>query len=177
MQGQVVEGKVWSEAENGEWDCWYPASRGYIFAVWAGVRKLASADNHSIFYHACVKFITRFASKINCQVCCQMMRVLREEKKLRQLLPATQDSQDALNQSRTGKSLFFLNIIFVQISGRIWSVVGRGYFSHASSHSENVASAHRVDCWLFYSLDLQQTLTLSKENLNIFGEDCACLCL
>ena len=26
----------------------YPASRGYIFAVWAGVRKVASADNRSI---------------------------------------------------------------------------------------------------------------------------------
>ena len=25
----------------------YPASRGYIFAVWAGVRKVASADNRS----------------------------------------------------------------------------------------------------------------------------------
>ena len=33
---------------------------------------------------------------------------------------------------------------FVQISGRIWTVVGSGYFSHASSHSENVASARRV---------------------------------
>ena len=37
----------------------------------------------------------------------------------------------------------FLNL-FVQISGRIWTVVGRGYFLHASSHSENVASACRV---------------------------------
>ena len=25
-----------------------------------------------------------------------------------------------------------------------WTVVGRGYFSHTSSHSKNVASAHRV---------------------------------
>ena len=41
----------------------YPASRGYIFEVWAyGVRKVASADNHSIFYRACAKFVTRFAS-------------------------------------------------------------------------------------------------------------------
>ena len=40
----------------------YPASRGYIFAVWAGVRKVASADNRSIFYRACAKFVTRFAS-------------------------------------------------------------------------------------------------------------------
>ena len=41
---------------------WYPASRGYIFAVWAGVRKVASADNRSVFYRACAKFVTRFAS-------------------------------------------------------------------------------------------------------------------
>ena len=41
----------------------------------------------------------------------------------------------------------FLNL-FVQISGRIWTVVGRGYFSHASSHNENysVASVRRVTC-------------------------------
>ena len=40
----------------------YPASRGYIFAVWAGVQKVASADNRSIFYRACAKFVTRFGS-------------------------------------------------------------------------------------------------------------------
>ena len=40
----------------------YLASRGYIFAVWAGVRKVASADNRSIFYRACAKFVMRFAS-------------------------------------------------------------------------------------------------------------------
>ena len=51
----------------------YPASRGYIFAVGAGVRKVASADNRSIFYRACAKFVTQFASKIN-----QMARVSRE---------------------------------------------------------------------------------------------------
>ena len=54
----------------------YPASRGYIFTVWAGLRKVASADNCSIFYYACVKFAMPFASKINCQVCPQMVRVL-----------------------------------------------------------------------------------------------------
>ena len=37
----------------------------------------------------------------------------------------------------------FLNL-FVQNSGRIWTVVGRGYFSHATSYRENVASARRV---------------------------------
>ena len=42
--------------------CEYPASRGYIFAVWDGERKVASSDNRSIFYRACAKFVTRFAS-------------------------------------------------------------------------------------------------------------------
>ena len=56
----------------------YPASRGYIFAVEAGMRKVASADNRSIFYRACAEFVTQFASKINCQVCHQMARVSRE---------------------------------------------------------------------------------------------------
>ena len=56
----------------------YPASRGYIFAVGAGARKVASADNRSIFYRVCEKFVTRFASKINRQVCRQMARVSRE---------------------------------------------------------------------------------------------------
>ena len=51
-----------------------------------------------------------------------------------------QDSRNALNRSRTGKNQIF----FVQISGRIWTVVSRGYFLHDSSHSENVASARRV---------------------------------
>ena len=40
---------------------------------------VASADNHSnIFYRASAKFVTRFISKINCQVCHQMMQVSRE---------------------------------------------------------------------------------------------------
>ena len=58
----------------------YPASRGYIFALSAVVGKVAFSDNHSIFYHACVKFVTRFASKINRQVCHQLARVSWEYK-------------------------------------------------------------------------------------------------
>ena len=54
---------VWSSANSlFKWRFRYPASRSYIFAVWAGVRKVASADNRSIFYRACAKFVTRFAS-------------------------------------------------------------------------------------------------------------------
>ena len=43
---------------------------------------------------------------------------------------------------KTGKSPFFN--LFVQISGRIWMVIGRCYFLHTSSFSENVASARKV---------------------------------
>ena len=43
----------------------YHVSRGYIFAVWAsGERKVAFADNRSIFYRACARFVSWFASKI-----------------------------------------------------------------------------------------------------------------
>ena len=42
-------------------------------------------DNRSIFYRACAKFVTRFASKLNREVCRQIARVSRELKKLRQL--------------------------------------------------------------------------------------------
>ena len=66
----------------------YPASSGYIFAVWAVMRKEASADSGSSFYLTCAKFITwfcnRFASNINRQVCHQMARVSWDWKKLRQ---------------------------------------------------------------------------------------------
>jgi len=51
----------------------------------------------------------------------------------------TLDSRNARNRSRTGKTCFVFFNLFVKISGRISTVVGRGYFSHSSSHSENVA--------------------------------------
>ena len=56
----------------------YPASRGFIFTVGAGARKVASADNRSIEFRACAKFVARFASKIIRQVFRQMARVSRE---------------------------------------------------------------------------------------------------
>ena len=40
--------------------------------------KAAPADNRSIFYRSCLKSVTRFASKINRQVCRQMAQVSRE---------------------------------------------------------------------------------------------------
>ena len=85
----------------------YPAGRGCIFAVWAGVRKVASADNRSIFYRACAKFVTRFASKILSSGLSSNAATFAERKKLRQLWSATQDSRNGLNRSRTGKKPFF----------------------------------------------------------------------
>ena len=71
-------------------------------------------------------------------------REFRGNKKIaRQLWSAMQDSRNAVNRSRAGKTAVFFNL-FAQISGRIWTVVSRAYFSNASSHSENVASARGV---------------------------------
>ena len=125
------------------WEVAYPASRGYIFAVWAGVRKVASAEDRSIFYRECAKFVTRFASKINRHFLSSNSASFAGIRKLPQLWSATQESRNVLNRLRTGKKSFFQ--LFVQISGRIWAVVGRGYFSHDNSHRGNVASARRVE--------------------------------
>ena len=43
---------------------WLPCNRGYIFAVWAGVWKVASADNCSIFL-LCMREIYRAIRKQN----------------------------------------------------------------------------------------------------------------
>ena len=58
------------------------------------MRKVASADNRSIFYRACVKFVTWFVSKINRQVCRQMAWVSWEEKK--------SDNFDLLRKTHVG---------------------------------------------------------------------------
>ena len=67
-----------------------------------------ACDNRSIFYRACVKFVTRFASKINCEVCSQMARVSRELKNcdnsdlLRKTLARlTQCSKPVKNRKKT----------------------------------------------------------------------------
>ena len=84
-----------------------PASRGYIFAVWAGVRKVASAEERSIFYRACAKFVTRFASKINRHFLSSNGASFAGIRKLPQLWSATQESRNVLNRLRTGKKPFF----------------------------------------------------------------------
>ena len=71
--------------------------------MWAGVRKVASGDNRSIFYHASrdlqAKLIVRSVNK-----CSEFCR----NKKLQQLWSAMQDSRNALNRSRTGKKPIFI---------------------------------------------------------------------
>ena len=64
--------------------------------------KVASADNRLIFYCVCTKFITQFASKINCHGLSWWS--VRGNKK----------TATTLISSRTGKT-YFLNL-FVQIS-------------------------------------------------------------
>ena len=65
VRGQILP-TINNNYSKSIWVSWplsvYPASKGYIFAVWDGERKVASADNRSIFYRACAKFVTRFAS-------------------------------------------------------------------------------------------------------------------
>ena len=89
------------------WEVAYPTSRGYIFAVWAGMRKVASAEDRSIFYRACAKFVTRFASKINRHCLSSNGASFAGIKKLRQLWSATQESRNALNRLRAGKKTVF----------------------------------------------------------------------
>ena len=101
-----------------------------------------ACDNRSIFYRACPKFVTRFASKINPEVCRQMAR-----KKIATILICyarlSQDSSDALNRSRTGKTRFLIYSSRL-LSERIRTVVDKGYFPHDSSHSEDEASARKM---------------------------------
>ena len=108
------------------------------------MQKVASADNRSIFYRACAKFVTRFASKILSSGLSSNAASFAERKKLRQLRSAMQNSRNGLNRSRTGKKPFFLIYSSRFLDGFERLQVGRGYFSHDSSHSEIVASARRV---------------------------------
>ena len=126
----------------------YSASRSYIFAVWAGVWKVASADNRSIFDRVCAKFVTRFVTKINSSglwsngASCAGIKKNCDNSDLLRITHARLTRCSKPVKSRKNNPVF-VNL-FAQISGRIRTVVGRGYFSHDSSHSENVASARRV---------------------------------
>ena len=112
--------------------------------------KVAYANNCSIFYHASTKFVTRFTSKINRHGLSSNGASFVGIKKLQQLWSATQDSCNPLHRLKQEKNVFL--DLFVQISGQIWTVVGRGYFSHDSSRRKNVASARRVQWCLPESL-------------------------
>ena len=60
----------------------------------------------------------------------------------------------SIRKQEQEKNQFFN--LFIQISGRIWTVVGRGYFSHASSYRKNVASARRVTLKWRYPIILRK---------------------
>ena len=114
----------------------YPASRDYISAVLAGVRKVASADNRSNpsgFF----LFLTGLED------CASVAWVLRSQSELSQFF-CSRETRAIWRQT--------WRLIFACESGdkiractiEHWTVVGRGYLSHDSSQSENVASARRV---------------------------------
>ena len=65
-------------------------------------------------------------------------------KKLRQLLICYARLTQCSKPVKNRKKLVFFNLFVQIISGWSSTVVGRGYFSHASSYSENVASARTV---------------------------------
>ena len=126
----------WTWAFNSDLLCLYPTSRGSNFAVWGVMRKVASTNHRSTFYRASAKFVTRFASKFNRRLNgASFARIKNIATTLICYARLTLDSRNALNRSRTGKNRGFFNL-FLQISGRIWTVVGRGYFSHDSSHNK-----------------------------------------
>ena len=96
--------------------------------MWRAVRKVASADNRSIFYRACAKFVTRFASKINRHGLSSNGASFAGIKKIATTLICYARLTQCSKPVKHRKNPFFY--LFVQISGRIWTVVGRGYFSH-----------------------------------------------
>ena len=55
--------------------------------------------------------------------------------------------------------------LFIHISGRIWTVVSRGYFLHANSYRENVASASRV--WSDLTIK-KNDLAVAMDNFTIY---------
>ena len=119
----------------------YPACGGYIFAVWAGVRKVASTDNRSIFYRACAKFVTRFASKILSSgiyvvKCCEFCGKKKIATTLICYARLTEWSKPIKNRKKTAFLIYSSRFL----DGFERLQVGRGYFSHDSWHSEIVAS-------------------------------------
>ena len=119
--------------------------------------KVASTDNCSIFYQHAQNSSRDSQAKL----------IVRSVIKWREFRGNKKNCDDSDLLHKTLARLMQLSKlvknkkkpVFLFIHPDFW-MDGKGYFLHASSHSKNVASARRVDCWLFYSLDLQQTLTL-----------------
>ena len=92
----------------------YPVSRGYYFTVSAVVRKVASANNHSLFSCACAIFVMQFVGKINRQICSQNWHEFHGTEKLGQLCFARQDSRNnhtMLQTSQEHEKTCFLKFI------------------------------------------------------------------
>ena len=71
------------------------------------MRTVASADNRSIFYSECAKFVTRFARKINPRVSRELKKCDNSYLLRKTHARLTLDSRNTLNRSRTGKTCFF----------------------------------------------------------------------
>ena len=154
----------------------YPASRGYIFAVWAGVWKVASADNRSIFYRACAKFVTRFASKINRQVCHQMAGI-------KQMYVTTlicyerlmQDSRNSLTLSRTGRNPFFN--LFVQNSCLQRLLFACQLTQRNVASANNCSTTHAEYKFIHFRANKNYNIILcTKTTLSVFVEHLGVLC-
>ena len=113
----------------------HPVCRSYIFALWDGVQKVASAVHAQISScNSQAKLIVR--SVVKWHEFCRNKTIVTTLICYARLM---QCSKPVKNRK---KPVFFK--LSVQISWRIWMVVRTGYFSHANSHSKNVASACRV---------------------------------
>ena len=118
-----------------------PCEQRLHFRCVSCVRKRAFADNRSIFYCACAKFVARFASIVRFPAKWREFRGNKNKiaKTLICYVRLTQCSKPVKSKKKTRSLIYssrFLDCFEM--------VVGRGYFSHASSDSENVASARRV---------------------------------
>ena len=126
------------------WQIDYPASRGYIFAVWAVMGKVASAKNRSnpsrnldswINFKKRVFFL--FLAGLN--HCVNLAWVLCHRSELTQFFYSCKTRH--LTTDLTIDFPYKLHDKFCTCTIENWTVVSRGYFSHASSHRENVAFA------------------------------------
>ena len=124
----------------------YPASRGYVFALWAVVRKLASAGN-------------RLSPSSN-GISALLESCIADQSCHNILFP--QNSYHLTTDLTINFACKWCDE-FHACTIENWTVVGRGYFSHTSSHSKNVASACRVPKEVLSHESLITPKTISHE--------------